>query len=249
MICDVVIIKDGLPLFSKNFSNSSNIKNLISQEDNLIMISGFFSALNSFSDSFDDLGTISELKLSNNNLKLSFLKEPNFPDLIYLATYDDKSELLNVQRFLKKISYIFLKEFNIDQISNWNGKLDYFKSFNRVVDQYFEEEKRKNESQEKNRAFKFLNSFVEEDIKSVKPKTDIENIEETPEYYHYIPIYTSSKKINPKYYLTGDNSCKVYEQINGEKSINQIAKYLNLNQNQVYNVCKNLIKLGFISFN
>ncbi len=248
MICDVVIIKDGLPLFSKNFSNSSNIKNLISQEDNLIMISGFFSALNSFSDSFDDLGTISELKLSNNNLKLSFLKDSNIPDLIYLATFDENSELLNVQRFLKKMSYIFLKEFNIDQISNWNGKLDYFKSFDGIIKPYLEEEKRKKEAQDNNKAFEFLNSFVEEDIKSVEPRNDTENIEEAPEYYLYIPIFTSSKKINPKYYLTGDNSCKVYEQINGKKSINQIANYLNLNQNQVYNVCKNLIKMGFISF-
>lgn len=248
MICDVIIIKDGLPLFSKNYSNSSNIKNLISQEDNLIMISGFFSALNSFSESFETLGTIKELKLSNNNLKLSFLKDSNIPDLIYLATYDNSSELIDVQRFLKKISYKFLKEFNIDQISNWNGKLNYFESFNGIVKQYFEEEKRKDEAQDNNKAFEFLNSFVEEDMKSIEPKTDTENIEEAPEYYRYIPIFKSSKRINPKYYLTGDNSCKVYEQINGEKSINQIANYLNLNQNQVYNACKNLVKMGFISF-
>ncbi|MFX0139857.1 MAG: hypothetical protein ACFFDN_39820, partial [Candidatus Hodarchaeota archaeon] len=164
-------------------------------------------------------------------------------------TYDNSSELIDVQRFLKKISHKFLKEFNIDQISNWNGKLNYFKSFDNVVNQHFEEEKRKNEAQDTNEAFEFLNSIVEEDIKSIEPKTDTENIEESPEYYNYIPIFTSSKKINPKYYLTGINSCKVYEQINGKKSINQIAIYLNLNQNQVYNVCKNLIKMGFISFN
>ena len=108
MICDVIIIKDGLPLFSKNLSNS-NIKNLLSHEDNLIMISGFFAALNSFSDSFEDLGTISELKLSNNNLKLSFLKDSNVPDLIYLATYDEKSDLINAQQFLKNISNKFVK--------------------------------------------------------------------------------------------------------------------------------------------
>ncbi|UCD02354.1 MAG: hypothetical protein JSV23_04915 [Promethearchaeota archaeon] len=249
MICDVIIIKDGLPLYSSNFSSSSNIRNLISQEDNLIMISGFFSALNSFSDSFDDLGTISELKLSNNNLKLSFLKDSNIPDLIYLATYDKSSELIDVQRFLKKISHKFLKEFNIEQISNWNGKLNYFKSFDVILKQYFEEEIRKNEFQDRNKAFEFLNSFIEEDIKSIKPKTDTEIINESPEYYYYIPTFISSKKINPKYYLTGDNSCRVYEQINGKKSIDQIAISLNLNQNQVYNVCKNLIKMGFISFN
>ena len=59
MICDVLIIKDGLPLLSKSFCESTDIKNLFSEVDNLIMVSGFFSALNSFSDSFEDLGTIS----------------------------------------------------------------------------------------------------------------------------------------------------------------------------------------------
>lgn len=248
MICDVIIIKDGLPLFSKNFSNSS-ITNLLSQEDNLIMISGFFAALNSFSDSFEDLGTISELKLSNNNLKLSFLKDSNVPDLIYLATYDDKSELINVQQILKNISNFFLTEFSIEQISNWNGKLDYFKPFENIIQRFLDEENRKSQDQANNKIFEFFNSFVEEDKTPLAPKKEIENNEEMPEYYDYVPIFTTSKKINPKYYLTGDSSCKVYEHINGEKSIDQIAINLNLNQNQVYNVCKNLIKMGFLSFN
>ena len=248
MICDVIIIKDGLPLFSKNFSNS-NINHLLSQEDNLIMISGFFSALNSFSDSFEEMGTISELKLSNNNLKLSFLKDSNVPDLIYLATYDTKSELIYVQQFLHKISNSFLNEFSIEQISNWNGKLDYFKRFEDVVKRFLDEENRKNQDQTNNKIFEFFNSFVDDDIKPLELKEEIENAEQTPEFFEYVPNFTTSKKINPKYYLTGESSCKVYEQINGIKSINQIANHLNLNQNQVYNVCKNLIKLGFILFN
>lgn len=245
MICDIIIIKDGLPLFSKNFSNS-NIKNLLSQEDSLIMISGFFSALNSFSDSFEQLGTIRELKLSNNNLKLSFLKDSNVPDLIYLATYDAKSDLLNVQQFLKKISNAFLEEFSIEQISNWNGKLDYFKQFDDVVRLFLEEENRKNQDHANSKIFEFMNSFVDDDVKPLEPKKEIKK---EPEFYEYIPIFTTSKKINPKYYLTGDTSCKVYEKIDGEKSIDQIASNLNLNQNQVYNVCKNLIKMGFLRLN
>ena len=248
MICDVIIIKDGLPLFSKNLSNS-NIKNLLSQEDNLIMISGFFAALNSFSDSFEQLGTIRELKLSNNNLKLSFLKDSNVPDLIYLATYDEKSELINAQQFLKNISNKFVKEFSLDQISNWNGKMDYFGQFKDVVNLILDEENKNNQDQANNKIFEFFNSFVEEERTPLAPKKEIENIEEIPEFYEYIPIFTTSKKINPKYYLTGDNSCRVYGQINGEKSIDQIANNLKLKQKQVYNVCKNLIKMGFISFN
>ncbi len=248
MICDVIIIKDGLPLFSKNFSNS-NINHLLSQEDNLIMISGFFSALNSFSDSFEEMGTISELKLSNNNLKLSFLKDLNIPDLIYLATYDKKSELMKVQQFLKKISEHFLKEFSIDQIINWNGRLDYFAPFEIVVKKFLDEENRKIEEQANNKIFEFFNSFVEEEKTPLESKEEINYVEEIPEYYDYIPIFTTSKKINPKYYLTGDTSFVVYKQINGKKTINQISIELNIAQKQVYNVCKNLIKFGFISFN
>ena len=90
---------------------------------------------------------------------------------------------------------------------------------------------------------------MDDDIKPLELKEEIENAEQTPEFFEYVPNFTTSKKINPKYYLTGESSCKVYEQINGIKSINQIANHLNLNQNQVYNVCKNLIKLGFILFN
>ncbi|MEE9378440.1 MAG: hypothetical protein V3V33_10435 [Candidatus Lokiarchaeia archaeon] len=245
MICDIIIIKDGLPLFSKNFANS-NIKNLLSQEDNLIMISGFFSALNSFSDSFESMGTISELKLSKNNLKLSFLKDSNVPDLIYLATYDNKSDLLNVQQILKKVSNFFLKEFSLEQILNWNGKLDYFKQFENVVKLLLDEENRKNQEHDNNKIFEFFNSFVEDEGKSLEPKKEIKNV---PEFYEYIPIFTTSKKINPKYYLTGVTPCRVYEKINGQKSIDEIANNLNLNQNQVYNVCKNLTKMGFIRLN
>ena len=53
MIHDFLIIKDGLPLLSRNFTNSINV---FSQSDTLILVSGFFTALNSFSDSFEDLG-------------------------------------------------------------------------------------------------------------------------------------------------------------------------------------------------
>jgi len=108
MICDLLIIKDGLPLLSSNFTDSSNPNNIFTQEDNLIMISGFFSALDSFSDSFEDLGAISELKLTNNDLKLSFLRDARIPNLIYLASFDDKTEKKNVEGFLKTISKKYL---------------------------------------------------------------------------------------------------------------------------------------------
>ncbi|MFX1379195.1 MAG: hypothetical protein ACFFA4_08870 [Promethearchaeota archaeon] len=249
MICDVLIIKDGLPLLSKSFSSSTNIKNIFSEVDNLIMVSGFFSALNSFSDSFEDLGTISELKLENNNLKLSFLKDQNVPDLIYLATYDKNSTNLDVQRFLKKLSDSFLKQFNMDQILKWNGRLNSFKSFDTAIERLIEEEDETNKVKYNNQIVDWIRSFESEPNERLKQTSETEIIESFPEFYNYIPIFTTTKKINPKYYLTGERSCDVYNEIDGKKSINQISNRLNIQQNQVYNVCKNLIKLGFISLN
>lgn len=249
MICDVLIIKDGLPLLSKSFCNSTSIKNLFSEVDNLIMVSGFFSALNSFSDSFEDMGTISELKLSNNNLKLSFLKDPNVLDLIYLATYDKNSNLLNIQTFLKKVSASFLQKFNIDQIINWNGKLDNFKSFESVIEQLIKEEEKIKQTKYNDQVVDWLRSFESEPDDVLIQKRESLTVDSVPEYFNYIPIFTTSKKINPKYYLTGDTSLIIYEKINGKKTVNQISIELKVDQNQVYNVCKNLVKLGFISFN
>ncbi|MFX0082038.1 MAG: hypothetical protein ACFE94_09820 [Candidatus Hodarchaeota archaeon] len=248
MICDVLIIKDGLPLLSKSFSNSSDVKDMFSEVDNLIMVSGFFSALNSFSDSYENLGTISELKLENNNLKLSFLKDPNIEDLIFLATYDNNSELPNVQKFLKSISNLFLKTFNYNQILNWNGRLNSFKSFESVIEQYIEKEEKVKQAQYNEKVHDWLRSFEDDIDNGIRLENEPEIVESNPEYYDFVPVFTTTKKINPKHYLTGKISCKVYENIDGKKNINQITKELNIEQKRVYNVCKNLIKMGFISF-
>ncbi|MFW9771000.1 MAG: hypothetical protein ACFFFB_01860 [Candidatus Heimdallarchaeota archaeon] len=253
MIRDVIIIKDGLPLFNKSYSISSNptrTRNVFSQTDNLIMVSGFFTALNSFSDSFEDLGTISELKLSNNDLKLSFLKDSSIPNLIYLATYDENSKAVNVQRVLRKISSSFLNKYNINQILNWNGKINSFKSFENVLNIYITEEQEEKEQEFKEKVtelFKTVEEKINEESRLLAMQTEIEHTEDLPEYCQKIPKFTSSNKVNPKYYLTGATACNVYSEIDGKKSIQIITKRLNLEHNQVYNICKNLIKLGFIS--
>lgn len=248
MICDVLIIKDSLPLLSKSLSNSSNAKNMFSELDNLIMVSGFFSALNSFSNSFDSLGCISELKMDNSNLKLSFLKDKNLPELIFIATFDNGSELKSVQRFLEKISDLFLTEYDYDQIKNWNGKLDRFKAFESVIEQELNEKEKVEQKKHDIKAFDWLTSFETDD--NAEEIEEIEDKEETPEYYKYIPNSTTNVTIGVmKNYLTGDTSYRVYDKIDGKKNINQITNELELEQIKVYNICKNLVKMGFISFN
>ncbi|MHA2281782.1 MAG: hypothetical protein ACXAC5_13140 [Promethearchaeota archaeon] len=186
--------------------------------------------------------------MDNSNLKLSFLKDTEIPELIFIATFDNNSDVKSVQRFLEKISDLFLKEYDKDQIRNWNGKLDRFKAFEKVIEQEINEKEIVKQKKHNIKAFDWLTSFETDD--SVIPKEDIEYIEEMPEYYEYIPISTKSVAIGVmRNYLTGDISYRVYDKIDGKKTINQITKELSMEQIKVYNICKNLIKMGFISFN
>ena len=253
MIRDIVIIKDGLPLLSKHFAerdNTSVPNKAFSQGDSLIMVSGFFTALNSFSDSFEDLGTISELKLSNNDLKLSFLKDSSIPNLIYLATYDESSKSVNVLRTLRKIAQTFMRKYDINKILNWNGRRDYFDSFGDILAFFVEEERKEREGQFKERVMDLFKAVEDKINEESNFKTLTQNISKAdilPEYCRKIPKFSCAKKINPKYYLTGDTSINVFYRINGRRSIGQITQELELQHEQVYNICKNLVKLGFIN--
>jgi hypothetical protein len=249
MIHDFLIIKDGLPILSRNFTNSRNI---FSQSDTLILVSGFFTALNSFSDSFEDLGTISELKLSNNDLKLSFLKDSSIPNLIYLATFDDHSKSVNVRMVLRKISRSFIQKYNINEILNWKGRRDSFKSFEIILDKFIEEELRENDTKFKERIedlFKCVEEKINEETSLKALKSQLKVPDDLPSYCNQIPTFIILKKVNPRNFLTGEVAHKVFYNIDGKKTIKNITDDLNLTHEQVYNICKNLIKLGFVSLN
>ena len=128
-------------------------------------------------------------------------------------------------------------------------RFDSFDSFGNIIEKYAEEEERIKQTQYNEKVVDWIKSFESEPVEGLYQNPESEIVESIPEYFNYIPIFTTSKKINPKYYLTGETSCKVYEQIDGKKSINQISDQLKVGQNQVYNVCKNLIKMGFIALN
>ncbi len=219
-------------------------------------MTGFLSALNSFSEEFDNFGPIKELRLLNTELKLSFLKDISVPNLIYLATYDESSKGVNVQRTLRKISKDFIEKYGIEEIENWSGKTDYFDAMNDVVDLHVNEEVKENEKEFKEKVvdlFKNVEQKLNENIKGTKIEVssnlkaeELEN-QKYIDYYSFVPFFKTSRKINPRFYLTGEMSHQIFRQINGEKSIDQIARELALNHEQVYNVCKNLVKIGFIS--
>jgi predicted transcriptional regulator len=246
MIRDILVIKDGLPLFTKNYSDS---RNFFSDRDELILISGFLSALNSFSDQFEDLGTIQELKLSNTELRLSFLKETSIPNLIFLASYDKNSESLNVEKFLRKISKTFLQKFNLNKISNWSGKMEDFETFEEDVHNYIKEEINQEKKEIKSTIVDEranIQDQIEDNLRITPNSVNMDK--EKPKYTNNIPSLKISKNIDPKHYLTGRDSVSIFNEIDGKKTIEEIARSVNLPIQNVYNTCKNLIKLGFVSF-
>ncbi|TFG09869.1 MAG: hypothetical protein EU535_08695 [Promethearchaeota archaeon] len=241
MIKDVIIIKDGLPLLNKNYDSNSG--DSFSKSDNLIMMSGFFSAINSFSDQFDDMGSVSELRLSKNDMKLSFFIEPSMPNVVYLATFDEQTKGVNVQRTLRKLSKTFLQQYNINQILNWRGRRDTFKAFEEIIDQYVGEQEEESENDFRGKVINLFNTVKER----FEPPCEPEAKTVVPNYYSFIPKSKMSKKINPYYYLSGRNSCNVFNSIDDKKDIHSISKDLEMEPEQVYNICKNLVKMGFIA--
>jgi hypothetical protein len=244
MIRDILVIKDGLPLFTKNYSNS---RNFFSDRDELILISGFLSALNSFSDQFEDLGTIQELKLSNTELRLSFLKETSIPNLIFLASYDKNSKSLNVEKFLRKISKSFLRKYNLEKISNWSGKMEDFETFEEDIHHFINEIVNQEKKEIENTVDIGDDIHDKDDKKLKKDPNSIKLKIKKPKYAYYIPSLKISNDIDPKHYLTGKDSVNVFNEIDGKKTIEEIAQNINLPVQNVYNTCKNLIKLGFVS--
>ncbi len=258
MIKNITIIKDGLPLFNKQLisGNFGHPKDFFFKKNNLVLASGFISALNSFSDSFNEIGSIKEIKFSN-DLTLSFIKDGSIPNLIYLCSFDNNSNSVNVQRFLRRISKTFLQKYNTKEIINWSGRIDHFKEFRETIEEYIEDEEDESESQSKENVVDFFKE-VEDKINDNEPQsqkdnnTELENEKngETDNKFSYnrrVPLLKISEKVNPKYYLSGELSFKVFKQIDGKRSIAKIARDLKISDDRVYNTCKNLVKMGFIS--
>ncbi len=240
MIKDIVIIKDGMPLLCQNYSENPSI---FSKSDNLIMLSGFFSAINSFSDQFDGMGSVSELKLSNeSDLRLSFLRDPSLPNLVYMATFDENSKGVNVQRVLRRVSKTFLQKYNIESILKWRGRRDTFKAFEEVISEYVEEDKNETESGFKDKILSLFGN-VEEKINKEK---NSEVVEQVPRYYNTVPKKRISSGIDILHYTTGQNSPIIFNSIDNKKNIKQLSEELNIDAETVHNVCKNLLKMGFI---
>jgi hypothetical protein len=193
--------------------------------------------------------------MSDSDLRLAFLKHPSISNLIFLASFDRSTNGVNVQRFLRKMSYTFLKRFDKNRIENWDGDIHAFNSFAKIIKRNVNKISEENEVDFKEKVVELFDQIQdkidnvaihEEKARLEKQNGNSNKGRNSSPFQGIIPTPKISSDINPDFYLTGSNSKNVLKKINGQKSIQTIGKELNLSPEKVHNVCKNLVKLGFI---
>jgi len=116
MIQNLIIIKDGTTLLSENFGSCHDL------HGNPLLISGFFDALISFSEEFEQ-GSLDQLKFKNSNV--NFLKSDG---LLYIIVSDLNDSLASISNKLRRIERLFFGEYGKFLI-DFNGEISSFDKF------------------------------------------------------------------------------------------------------------------------
>ena len=118
----VFILKDGILLIDKNFSNRLKVE--------MRLVTGFLSAIQSFSREM----TGSSMRSMNfENLTFHFYMEKKVPGLVYVIITDLDYNLKEVNCKIMKISSLFFEKYS-KYLSNFNGDVAPFESFNETLD-------------------------------------------------------------------------------------------------------------------
>ena len=131
MLNDLFILKNGLPIFTRNeclYDDNSR-----ASEDQITMISGFLSAINSFANNVDTLGNMKEMKMED--VSFLFFKPPNDNNLLFVGASKGKDiQGTMVEAMLKKISSAFIRRFPFITENRWDGETEVFKDFENILE-------------------------------------------------------------------------------------------------------------------
>ena len=120
MIQNLIIIKDGSTLLSENFGSCHSL------HGNPILLSGFFEALISFSEEFEQ-GSLDQLKFKNTNM--NFLKSDG---LLYIIVSDLEDSFTTISTKLKKIARLFFGEYGTF-LTDFSGEITSFDNFKKTL--------------------------------------------------------------------------------------------------------------------
>ncbi len=116
MIQNLIIIKDGATLLSENFGSCHSL------QGNPILLSGFFDALISFSEEFEQ-GSLDQLKFKNTNV--NFLKSDG---LLYIIVSDIEDSFASISTKLRRIARLFFGEYG-KFLVDFSGEITSFDNF------------------------------------------------------------------------------------------------------------------------
>ncbi len=120
MIQNLIIIKDGSTLLSENFGNCHSLYS------NPILLSGFFDALMSFSEEFEQ-GSLEQLRFKNANV--NFFKSNG---LLYVIVTDLEDSLFANTTKLHRIAQLFYSEYG-KFLTNFSGEISSFDNFKKTI--------------------------------------------------------------------------------------------------------------------
>ena len=120
MIQNLIIIKDGSTLLSENFGSCHSL------HGNPILLSGFFEALISFSEEFEQ-GSLDQLKFKNTNM--NFLKSDG---LLYIIVSDLDDSFTTISTKLRRIARLFFGEYGTF-LTDFSGEITSFDNFKKTL--------------------------------------------------------------------------------------------------------------------
>jgi hypothetical protein len=220
MLNDLFILKNGLPIFTKNECLYDNSR---ANADKITMISGFLSALNSFANNVDTLGNMKEMKMED--VSFMFFKPPNDHNLLFVGASKGKDiQAPMVEAILKKISSAFIRRFPFITENKWDGETEIFKEFESILENIMNH---KDSLDPEN-----LGANISKFDSALVPYKRIKKIYEKG-------IYDLFSSLDSK---------KVFQAIDGVKNLESIAEETDIPLIRVYSLCKSFIKMGLILF-
>lgn len=278
MLNNLYILKDGLPIYiNRNQSDSSSNSEKV-DDDQITMMSGFFSAINSFAMTIGNFGSMKELKM--NNVKFSFYKPENIKNdsLLFVGSSDTEISTKTMESLLSKISSEFLRKYPYTIENRWDGRTEPFNDFNNDVEKLIKEEKSTesiitdNELKSQNHVeyqnynniqeYRTNNYLISEQIRkeNIRAYNDegkrdqiqinysgMTKFYNKELFYNMIPIKRGEHDNGIYEVFSGEDSRRIFKNIDGKRNIEQIGEITGLTKERVFQLCKTFIKMGLIS--
>ncbi len=258
-LVDFYVLKDGLPIFSKE-ENRRSEESCREYNDQLTMISGFLCAVSSFASNLGRFGSMRELSMSE-NVKITFHKEQlrNSELLFVLITKNSDSQEVN-RRLLTKLAGSFAFKFRKELLEPWNGDVERFSGFyNEMMRDYesFMHDMRIREHilylKQREILSKQLNRFdssktMGSNHSYFQEKQSDQKLQYESQISRIVPVAKVEDSSIVEALSLSRLSVEVFEKIDGNKTIQEIAQETSLSVQEVFNFCKSFVKSGFIVF-